>query len=293
MRRKMLINRLPLYLFFILFSAVSGHGCSVPVFRYALERWRADFYTVIVSTRGTLEDEAVALLQEHAIDHDSLSNYTVRTIDLSTPAGARYAEENDITTTPWLALYYPSHANVRGLVWQGPLNETNVKRLIHSPARTAVAEKLLAGEVAMWLFIESGDPKKDDRARKIVQQTLERAAKELKIPSTGVDIDGNAIEVTDFVDYVVHFDVIDIARDDSTEMILLSALLGSEPDLPFYDEPMVFPVFGRGRALHAIIGDGITEKTVFDGCRSITAWCSCEIKAQNPGIDLLISADWS
>ncbi|MBN1465249.1 hypothetical protein JXA02_05775, partial [candidate division KSB1 bacterium] len=28
-------------------------------------------------------------------------------------------------------------------------------------------------------------------------------------------------------------------------------------------------------------------------CRSITAWCSCEIKAQNPGIDLLISADWS
>ncbi len=56
---------------------------------------------------------------------------------------------------------------------------------------------------------------------------------------------------------------------------------------------MAFPVFGRGRALYALVGDGIQEKNIREACESMLAWCSCEIKAQSPGTDLLIAADWS
>jgi hypothetical protein len=75
--------------------------------------------------------------------------------------------------------------------------------------------------------------------------------------------------------------------------MLVSSLLESEPDLTQQDEPIAFPVFGRGRALYALLGAGIQESNIMEACESLLAWCSCEIKAQSPGTDLLISADWS
>jgi hypothetical protein len=91
----------------------------------------------------------------------------------------------------------------------------------------------------------------------------------------------------------VRFGLLEIAHDDPDEDLLVSALLKSEPDLERYGEPMAFPVFGRGRALYALVGDGIQEKNIREACQSMLAWCSCEIKALSPGTDLLISADWS
>lgn len=278
---------------FVLLSAPTVNACNVPVFRYALERWVADTYTLVLYTDGNIKPGVLARLQKHAVDADSLSNYRIQTVDITSPEGERIAKANNVTTMPWMALYYPPNAQVRGLVWQGALNEENVQRLIHSPARSATAEKLLAGEVAIWLFVGSGDAERDNPARQILERTLERASRELKIPSAAVDINGNPITVENFVDYDVHFDILDVDRHDPAESFLLAMLLASESDLIYYDEPMAFPVFGRGRALYALVGAGITEKTVFAACRSMTAWCSCEIKAQHPGIDLLITADWS
>jgi len=287
--REMIITLISL----ILFALAEIHACNVPVFRYALERWPADVYTVLVYTDGNLEYESLSLLRKYAIDVDSLSNFRIQTIDITSNDGARVAQINNIAETPWMQLYYPPNAQVRGLVWEGQYNEANVRRLVDSPSRAVLAKKLLGGDVAIWLFLNSGSSEKDNRARNILQRTVSRAEKELKIPSVGVDINGNPVQVDDFVDYTVHFDIIEVDRENPTEQILLAMLLGSESDLIYYDEPMVFPVFGRGRALYAIVGEGITEQTVYEACRSVTAWCSCEIKAQHPGIDLLITTDWS
>jgi hypothetical protein len=69
-------------------------------------------------------------------------------------------------------------------------------------------------------------------------------------------------------------------------------LIGSEPDLAERSDVMLFPVFGRGRALLPLIGAGITEKNIYDAAAFLVGPCSCEIKEQNPGFDLLLSADW-
>ena len=57
-------------------------------------------------------------------------------------------------------------------------------------------------------------------------------------------------------------------------------------------KPMVFPVFGRGRALWAYIGAGITEENIAEAAQFLIGPCSCQIKRQNPGSDLLLTADW-
>ena len=91
----------------------------------------------------------------------------------------------------------------------------------------------------------------------------------------------------------LEFSQMRFSRDDPKEKAFMEMLLNMEDDLQeLSDEPMFFPVFGRGRALEPLIGDGINDDNVWDYCAYITGACSCEVKKQNPGIDLLTAMDW-
>jgi hypothetical protein len=84
-----------------------------------------------------------------------------------------------------------------------------------------------------------------------------------------------------------------VSRGDSAERLLVETLLSCEPDLRGRDRPMAFPVFGRGRVLYALAGAGIKTETVRHALDFLVGGCSCTIKRQNPGVDLLLDADWS
>jgi hypothetical protein len=87
--------------------------------------------------------------------------------------------------------------------------------------------------------------------------------------------------------------VLRISRTDAAETILLTLLLNSESDLHEYgSEPIVFPVYGRGRAFLSLVGKGINEETIMRMAGFLTGPCACEIKMENPGTDLLIAAQW-
>lgn len=89
------------------------------------------------------------------------------------------------------------------------------------------------------------------------------------------------------------FSILALSRTDPEEQMLLVMLLNSEPDLHEYaDEPMAFPVFGRGRVLCALVGAGIRADNIREIVAFMTGPCGCEIKAMNPGIDLLMAANW-
>ncbi len=69
-------------------------------------------------------------------------------------------------------------------------------------------------------------------------------------------------------------------------------LLGTERDLAGFKEPLLFPVFGRGRALYALAGKGINRETLDEAATFLIGKCSCQVKELNPGVDLLLAADW-
>jgi hypothetical protein len=69
-------------------------------------------------------------------------------------------------------------------------------------------------------------------------------------------------------------------------------LLGAEADLADATGPVVFPIFGQGRALYALVGEGIKHETIDRAATFLIGKCSCEVKEQNPGFDLLLAADW-
>ncbi|RPJ87379.1 MAG: hypothetical protein EHM18_01450 [Acidobacteria bacterium] len=286
--------RIQLVLFGVVFCVLSyaAYPCNVPAFRYALERWPADLYQVVVYHDSAPAGEEFKLLAKNAVGHGGLANYSLRTVDITTPEGKALAGGRKIAAYPWVEILYPTHSQVQGVVWSGSL-AGRAKKIFESRSRSALAEKLLGGDVAVWILVRSGQETKDRRALNSLRTALEKASATLRIPEIGTDQNGDPVVVSDFKTYPVHFALMEIARDDPDEELLVNGLLKSEPDLQHFDEPMAFPVFGRGRALYALVGDGIQEANILEACQSLMNWCSCEIKAQNPGTDLLVAADWS
>ena len=272
----------------IMFFAAISNACNVPVFRYALERWPADPYPFIVFFEDSCQFHQIdsTLMQTHL-------NAEFTFIDLSSSKGKAYLETSPEIKAPWITIQFPSASPVQGIVWQAHATTRGIEKIITSPVRQKIGNALLNGDASVWILLKSGQTDKDSRALNTLETSLKIAEKQLQIPSTGLDIDGNPIPVTDFQSYELRFDLVEIDPGESAEDILTHILLSSEPDLAGVKEPLAFPVFGRGRALYALVGEGITRKNILESCQSIIDWCSCEVKALNPGLDLLMNMDWS
>ena len=206
-----------------------------------------------------------------------------------------------------MELFYPE--KIRGLelkpIWSGAVTMQNARRLVDSPVRRSIVKRLLAGESATWLIVRSGNPEGDQKARATMKAFVQAAPDTLRIPDGVIQRSvAEAGEGGGFVgdpDNVLRSDVplqiafsfIEIDRHDPEESVFLQMLLNVEDDLhEFSSEPLAFPVFGRGRVLEPLVGSGIELNNALDYAGYLCGACSCQVKDQNPGLDLLVAADW-
>jgi len=280
------------FAFFILISAYLARpvfGCAVPVFRYALERWAPDAYEAVLIHRGPLADDDPAASLLKGEDAEFL-NLRISTFDLETSA------ENEVTsllggavpkTLPALAIWYPLLKGRAAPFWTGEFTPATIKALIQSPKRLQLAQRLTDGQTTVWVVVESGNTAKDKAAMQMLDEQLAAATKELQ------EMAPQLAEELEMPGLSYEFSTLAISRSDPEEKMLLEMLLKSEPDLGDYaDEPIVFPVFGRGRALYALASEGINADTIRETVAFLTGPCGCEIKMLNPGVDLLMSVNW-
>ena len=272
---------------------VSAFACSIPVFRYAMERWPADYYEAVLIHRGQLTEDEKQLLNElrqEDSEVEALLNLRVVEVNLAEVPEEKVKSllgPNLPETLPELALWYPWQRGRAAPVWQGRLTPSTVAALLQSPTRQKLAERLIEGQTTVWIFLESGNADKDKAALRLLEQELETAARELKEQAQSMPDEFGVPEIT------YSFSTLSVSRSDPNERMLLTLLLNSEPDLDEYaDEPMVFPVFGRGRVLFTLIGEGITVDNIRETIAFLVGPCGCEIKMMNPGVDLLMAANW-
>lgn len=273
------------------FAATAAYACNVPVFRFALERWRPDPYRLTVFHRGPLADAERALIGTLNEQQDKSSiNLALRTIELSELNAADQELFSSLSNPPLPALvvHYPAHLRIAEPVWSGPLARDTVARLTDSPIRNALVRRLADGQTAVWLLLESGQAEKDDAAATLLQEQLKKLEQELKLPEL---TDSSEDKLLSAAPLRVAFSVLRVPRG-AAEQPLIQMLLHSESDLAERSDPMVFPVFGRGRALLPLIGAGVTAENIHDSAAFLVGACSCEVKEQNPGFDLLLAADW-
>lgn len=275
-----------------------AQACSVPVFRYALDHWSPDAYRIRILHDGPLVDDQTQFVDQLRQQAQARSaNVVVEAIDIAQSEDAALADLYRQAGAQGQALCLvqapTAVPDVYREVWSGPLAADAADALLASPVRQQLIQSLLAGTSVVWIYLEAGDESLDSTNYDRLTTELERLQGELKLPEIDPvdlkDLSGSP------ADLKLKFSALRLSRNDPAESLLVDMLLSTEPDLrdaDYISQPMAFPVFGRGRVLYSLVGEGITAPLIEDACRFLTGACQCTVKAQNPGAELLLSADW-
>lgn len=162
--------------------------------------------------------------------------------------------------------YYALYYNNR--LFSEYTSYSEIKGIFTSPLRKRIAAELLSGKLCTMLYLKSGNKDKDKAGLEVVRNTV--AASQF----------GNIISV------------IELDRENVEENHLISMLLNIEHDLKDIHEPMLFGIFGRFRVLEPLLAKGISEENINLLLGFLTADCSCLIKDNLPGINILCLDNW-
>lgn len=288
-----------------LLAVVIGLGavpllCQVPVFRYALERWEPDRHEILIVSDGELPEKAKTLLEQLAPDPVSgapVANLQIRYVDGSSEESrqllAEWKQLKPNAKLPHIAVRSPDIKQQRPIIWSAELKQDSLDLLVDSTARQRIAEELIDGTSAVWVLLLTDDAEQNKKSEHTLRTRLAHNQEDLKLPELDSE---DLAEGFDANKLKLKFEVVTVRRDDPEEHFLVQSLLNVEGDLKdeeYASQPMAFPVFGRGRALYALIGAGIANDTIDEACQFLIGPCSCQVKDQNPGVDLLMAVDWN
>ncbi len=281
---------------FAVFALVGGAlACSTPVFRYAIERWEADPYRLMVFTDG---GEMDAEQQEALKAFEVYERFGFRTppllieqIDISSttaPPSSVWTELSAHRSAPCIAMLYPKVMRLETTVWDDELTMKALNQIVMSPARLETANRLLGGDAAVWLLIR-GDDLEETRS---VREMLDKKLKEIEEATVFNDdflqkVEDEGLEMPE-----LRFSVLEVDRDDPREAFFMAMLTRLAPESSEHTGPIVIPVFGQGRAAVMMMGEFIDGQYIERVAEFLTGECSCEVKDLNPGFDLLIPIDW-
>ncbi len=272
-------------------------ACNIPVFRYALERWQPDQCEVIVFHKSALtaaEEQLLEALSEKATGKDGHASAKIVRSDLSQTTALHRELWSEIESQTNASLPYLlvrariSHGKVVN-GWHGPLQAIWTSGVLNSPARKELGRRLLAGHSVVWLMIDSPDEQRNVAARKLLTDNFESLAGKIELPE-GIGLPGS--ELYSEVPLLLQFSMLEIDRSDPQEEFLVQLLSGFQAAAVAEGEPLIIPVFGRGRALEVIPASDLSGRLMEDLTVFLSGACSCQVKEQNPGFDLLLSVDW-
>jgi hypothetical protein len=147
-------------------------------------------------------------------------------------------------------------------------NPDEFRNLTTSPLREKIAAELMEGKLCVMVYLKTDNKEKDEKGL----QTLQ-----------------NAIGASPFGKII---SVFELSRNSKEEAHFAALLLNVEDDLKGIQEPMVFGIFGRFKALEPLLGKGISEENITLMIDYLTAECSCLIKDDLPGTDILFTDKW-
>lgn len=246
------------------------HACTIPVFRYALDRWAPDRYRLEVAARDAEDPDIARFLRNSGassplnLDAKRLPPEAGQTSRLFAPGG----------DTP---------------LWAGVLQSATLAAWTDSPPAAEVARRLLAGESAVWILAESGDPASDTKVAGMVENRLRYLEQVAQLPA--IDPNDPDSQLGPGPALAIRFSLLRVPATAAT-MPFRRLLAGSEADLADAKEPWISAVYGRGRVLGAWRASTVGDEQLEQGCLFLLGACSCRVKNLNPGWDLLLPVDW-
>ncbi|HNT35668.1 MAG TPA: hypothetical protein PKH07_11795, partial [bacterium] len=271
------------------------NACEIPVYEYALRFWSQDDYLFLIYHKGVLSESQQSLADSLTQSASDTANFLLRTVDLETNEDPQVLsllkEMPESADLPRMSVHYPISARISKELFSMKLSRESVEILLNSPLRSEIARRLMAGDAAVWVLLESGEGKADDSAAQLIQSVFEESDFSPETTDSFSDADSDVVEGV-ASDAEPAFSLLRLPRNEPEERTLIELLLNTESDLKDASAPIAFPIYGRGRVLYALVGKGITRRNVEEACRFITGPCSCLAREDNPGIELLMNFNW-
>ena len=280
----------PLLLSVLLLS--SADACNIPVFRYALERWHPDSAELLVFRQQPMEPTDAATLLCPTLKDDGLSvNAKLLEVSPQKPGAHVDAWQAIAKTNPELP-YLAMRTSIKDrqvTTWQGTVASAQNTGLLDSPIRRQLRQRLIQGDSIVWLLLQSADQTQTAAARKLLETECRRMSQTMQLPE-GVGLPGSELYAD--TPLLLRFSVLEISPDDPQETYLRDLLTGFHAEAYRAGEPLLAPVFGRGRVLEVIPGKSLDAPMVEELTTFLCGACSCKVKGLNPGFDLVMAADW-
>ena len=254
-----------------LLHAAAAECCTIPVFRYALDRWEPDKLPLILPPSASQD---VALT------------------DLLRPLRANGKANLDIKTSKDAALekselHFANHGE--GLTWSGELNAAALAALLDSPAREKIIRCILSGDSIVWVIVRGDNDEDKAHAGRIAKRLnfLEQVA---ALPVQ--DANDPDSQLGKGPPLKLKFTTLELRRDDPAEQLLVKMLAGPRDEIDPAHTSFAAAVFGRGRVLSSWKLAELDDAALEDASMFLTGRCSYRIKDNNPGWDLLLNVDW-
>lgn len=267
-------------------------ACTIPVFRYALERWELGTYEILVYHRGPLPADVQGIIKPWT-DGAAKGNVEITTIDLAgkmTPAQQKlWDRDGNKDASAWMLVRFQSASAKEPSAWGGPCTAEHLQGMLTSPLRQTLMTQLAGGASVVFILLTSDDAAADAKGLALLRKQLPILEKQIKLPVQSDD--GPKMRLP--LPLKVALPVLTLNRNDPAEAGLVRLLLATEEGLDKEKGPILFPVFGRGRVLGALYGKEFTEAQIYEATNFLCRDCSCQVKELNPGVDLLMAADWN
>ncbi len=291
-------RKISVTLMVLAFSASVATACNIPVFRYALERWKSDEYEIVIYHTDKLtpkEEAVVARLESNSLAQGGNANATVLRVAVETEKSSdRAAAWKSIAaqakaSLPYVTVQLKTNASRTIDAWHGSIEEASHLEIVDSPARRELAKRLLNGHSVVWLLLESDNATENQKMAELLKQQCRELETYIKLPE-GIGAPGS--ELYSEVPLLVKFSYLVIAANTPDERFLAHLIQNFHPEAAESKLPLIAPVFGRGRLLEVIPSEEFTSDLMRDLTMFMSGACSCQVKDRNPGIDLLMNRPW-
>ncbi len=265
-------------LYFFIFCSTT-FACSVPVFRYALEYWQPDPYQIILNYNPLQSNNFKKIVKE-INKHSNNRSFIVKKTKRS-------------QANQGIILKYPANTKIKNNIYEDSLTVENFEKIIKSPARQKLIDKITGGDSLVFLILEGDNHNQNNRISKTILKNISILENEIKLPHELSDIPKEDLSIYD-TNIIFKLSMMRLSKTNSEEKVFINVLTKSLPEKIYKkSEPIVFPIFARGRMIGAILEKDLNTETLRRLCEYIAGECSCEIKSRNPGFDTFIPVGWN
>lgn len=283
--------------------AASAEPASAPAAasRVGFWKWKPDYYraVVIYNAENPVEsDEGLKAIQAKTEDKTRSLNLSLRKIDVTDKANIdekttevlKIAEPEKF---PFTIIYFPENSDVENPLWTGHVTLEEADTVADSPARREIARRLLKGESAVWLLIESGVEYKDYRILKLLSEEIKNIGSNPSGGETPVPPKTDGAKEENKPGKHVKMSIMRISRDDTAEKSLLNMLNFIEPEIMnVSNEPVLVPVYARGRVLELFPNDEINRDNIRNTIGLLAGENIDRETGLKTGTALLLSVNW-